>query len=258
LDTTRAYALEKLEEYAEVDVVFRRHAEYIAGYLESQKAALLALAKSERAAAYPSPSANIHPAPEWSFGPRDNNQIATGLPAASTHSSQSGNIRAALEWSFGPNGDDEIATRLAAASTQLFLELSLLIECRVWAERAIARLGDQHKNSRREMEIYASLSLALMYSEGSSKLVRKAYCRALDVAAIQGDFAYELRLLSGLFMHYCRIIDINAALDIASRSQEVALKTKNHDDIALAESMLGTAHHWPEITSSHYSISNQG
>src|SRR5712675_1882652 len=31
LDTTRAYALEKLEEHAEVDVVLRRHAEYVAG-----------------------------------------------------------------------------------------------------------------------------------------------------------------------------------------------------------------------------------
>ena len=31
LDTTRAYALEKLEEHAEVDVVVRRHAEYVAG-----------------------------------------------------------------------------------------------------------------------------------------------------------------------------------------------------------------------------------
>src|SRR6476661_9680828 len=117
-------------------------------------------------------------------------------------SSQLGNIRAALEWCFGPNGDDEIATRLAAASTQLFLELSLLIECRIWAERAIARLGDQHKNSRREMEIYASLSLALMHTEGSSDRVREAFSRALDVAAIQGDLAYELRLLSGLFMYY--------------------------------------------------------
>src|SRR6266478_2451976 len=152
LDTTRAYALEKLEEHAEVDPIFRRHAEYVAGYLESQRAALLALAKAERGAAYPSPSGNIRPAPQWSFGPRGNNQIATDLAAAATHFSQLGNIRAALEWSFGPNGDDEIATRLAAASTQLFLELSLLIECRVWAERAIARLGDQHKNSRRELE----------------------------------------------------------------------------------------------------------
>src|SRR5229473_1522255 len=243
LDTTRAYALEKLEEHAEVDVVLRRHAEYVAGHLESQRVALLALAKAERAAAYPSPSGNIRPAPEWSFGPRGNSQIAMGLSAISTRSSQLGNIRAALEWSFGPNGDDEIATRLAAASTQLFLELSLLIECRVWTERAIARLGDQQKNSRREMEIYASLSLALMQSEGSSELVRKAFSRALDIAAIQGDFAYELRLLSGLFVYYRWNIDINAALDIASRSKEVALKTKDHDDIALAESMLGAAHH---------------
>src|SRR6266850_421063 len=40
LDTTRAYALEKLEEHAEVDVVLRRHAEYMAAYLESQRVAL--------------------------------------------------------------------------------------------------------------------------------------------------------------------------------------------------------------------------
>jgi predicted ATPase/DNA-binding winged helix-turn-helix (wHTH) protein len=243
LDTTRAYALEKLEEHAEFDVVLRRHAEYVAGYLESQRMAPLALLKAERVAAYSSPLGTIRTAPEGIFGARADNEIATKVAAASTHSDQLGNIRAALEWSFGPQGDDEIATRLAAASTQLFLELSLLIECRIWAERAIARLGDQHKNSRREMEIYASLSLALMHTEGSSQRVREAFSRALDVAVIQRDFAYQLRLLSGLFM-YCRWnIDINGALDIASRSKEVALKTQDPDDIALAESMLGAAHH---------------
>src|SRR5258705_8208390 len=57
LDTTRAYALGKLEEHGEVDVVNRRHAEYVAGYLESQRVALLALAKAERAAAYPNETA---------------------------------------------------------------------------------------------------------------------------------------------------------------------------------------------------------
>src|SRR4029077_16381810 len=115
--------------------------------------------------------------------------------------------------------------------------------CRIWAERAIARLGDQHKNSRREMEIYASLSLALMHSEGSRERVREVFSRALDISAVQEDFAYELRLLSGLFMYYRWNIDINAALAIASRSKEVALKTRDPDDIALAESMLGAADH---------------
>jgi predicted ATPase/DNA-binding winged helix-turn-helix (wHTH) protein len=50
LDTTRVYALEKLEEHAEVDVVLRRHAEYVVGYFESQRVVPLALAKAERAA----------------------------------------------------------------------------------------------------------------------------------------------------------------------------------------------------------------
>ena len=243
LDTTRAYALEKLEEHAEVDVVFRRHAEYVAGYLEAQRAAPSAPSKAEEGEPYPSLSGSIQLAPERSFGPRGDNQSATEPVAASTHCSELGDIRAALEWSFGAKGDDEIATRLAAASTQLFLELSLLIECRVWAERAIARLGDRHRNSRREMEISTSLSLALMHSEGSSELVRKAFSRALDVAAIQRDFACELQLLNGLSRYYRWNTDIKAALDIASRSKEVALKTTDPDDIALAEAMLGAAHH---------------
>jgi predicted ATPase/DNA-binding winged helix-turn-helix (wHTH) protein len=205
LDTTRAYALEKLSRSGEHDSVAERHAHLLTQILEDK-------------------SVNL-----FDFGSRD--ALRDYL----------GNIRAALEWSFGPHGDDEIATRLAAASTRLFLELSLLIECRTWAERAMARLGDQHDNSRREMEIYTSLAFALMHSEGSSELVRKAFSRALDVAVIQGDSAYELRLLSGLFMYYRWNTDINAALDIASRSKEAASKTKDHDDMALAESMLGAA-----------------
>ena len=209
LETTRAYALGKLEEHGEFDPISLRHAEYVIQHLESQEEMLSALPRAERVAAY---------------------------------SRQLSNIRSALEWSFGPDGDDDIATRLAAASTRRFLELSLLIECRVWAERAITRLGDQHKNSRREMEIYASLSLALMHSEGSSERVHEAFSRALYVAVIQGDSVYELRLLSGLFMYFRWNTDINSALDIASRSKEAALRTGDHDDMALAESMLGAAH----------------
>jgi predicted ATPase/DNA-binding winged helix-turn-helix (wHTH) protein len=210
LHTTRAYALGKSEEHAEVDLISLRHAQYVAEQLESLRITLLALPKAERFTIY------------------------------SGHLS---NVRAALDWSFGPHGDDDAATRLAAAAMPLFMELSLLIECQGWAERAIARLGDQHKNSRREMEIYASLSLATMHTEGSGERVREAFSRALDVAAIQGDSAYELRLLSGLFMYHRWNTDINSALDIASRSKEVALKTLDPDDVALAESMLGAANH---------------
>jgi tetratricopeptide (TPR) repeat protein len=93
------------------------------------------------------------------------------------------------------------------------------------------------------MEIYTSLSFALMHTEGSSRRVREAFYRALDVAVTQRDLACELQLLSGLFMYYRWNIDINGALDIASRSKEAAVKTQDPDDMALAESMLGAANH---------------
>src|SRR5580700_7521400 len=210
LDTTRAYALEKLELHTELDAVLLRHAQYVTEHLESRRDFLATQATTERVAFY---------------------------------SNQLGSVRAALEWSFGPHGDDEIATRLAAASTKLFLELSLLIECQAWAERAIVRLGDQHKNSRREMEIYGSLPLALMHTEGSNERVRDGFYRALDIAVKRRDLAYELRLLSGLFMYSRWTTDISAALEIAARSKKVALQTQDPDDMALAESMLGAVKH---------------
>jgi predicted ATPase/DNA-binding winged helix-turn-helix (wHTH) protein len=136
LYTTRAYALKRLEEHAELDAVLRRHAEYFTGRLESQREALLPLPQAERVAA---------------------------------HSRQLSDVRAALEWSFGPRGDAEIATRLAVPAAQLLLELSLLAECQLWSERAIALLGNQHPDSRREMEICATLPFALMYTEGNNQ-----------------------------------------------------------------------------------------
>src|SRR6478672_4630714 len=52
LDTTRAYALEKLEEHGEFDAISLRHAECVIQQLESQKETLSALPRTERVAAY--------------------------------------------------------------------------------------------------------------------------------------------------------------------------------------------------------------
>ena len=173
LDTTRAYALEKLEEHGEFDPISLRHGEYVIQQLESQKEMLSAQSRAEGVAVY---------------------------------SSQLSNVRAALEWSFGSHGNDEIATRLAAASTQLFIELALMTEWQAWAERAIARLEGQHMSSHE-------------------------------------DLARELKLLSGLFLYSSWTTDIYRALDIAARSQKVALKMQDYGDMALAETMLGAANH---------------
>jgi predicted ATPase/DNA-binding winged helix-turn-helix (wHTH) protein len=200
LDTTRAYALEKLEEHGEFDPISLRHAEYFIQQLESQKEMLSAQPRAERVAAY-----------SW----------------------QLSNVRSALEWSFGSHGNDGIATKLAAASTRLFMELGLLIEWQAWAERAIARLGDQHKNSHHEMA----------NTEGSNPHIRSASSGTPDVALMQQDLARELMLLTGLFMSSSWTSDTHLALDVAARCQKVALKTQDPDGMAHAESMLGYANH---------------
>src|SRR5262249_31433336 len=92
LDTTRAYALEKLTESGELQEFSRRHAEYYRGLLERIEG--------------------------WETRP--------------THLADVDNVRAALEWCFGVNGDLEIAVRLAAAAAPVFLVLSLVPECHRW------------------------------------------------------------------------------------------------------------------------------
>src|SRR6266849_2555949 len=105
LDTTRAYALEKLATSGEQDSIAERHASFSIQMLESNPVNLFDLEFTEAAA----------------------NAVRDYL----------GNIRAALEWSFGPNGTDPTAIRLAAAASQLFLAMALLLECRTWMEKAI-------------------------------------------------------------------------------------------------------------------------
>jgi predicted ATPase/DNA-binding winged helix-turn-helix (wHTH) protein len=210
LDTTRAYALGKLEEHGEVDLISARHSEYVVEELESKMTKISALPTAERWAIY---------------------------------SGQLSNIRAALEWSFGPHGDDGTATRLAAASMHVFLELSLFIECQAWAERAMARLGNTYQNSRCAMELAASLPLAMMHTEGNDQRIRTAFASALEAATDQGDLVYELKILSGLFMYSHWTMDIRGATDIAVRSKKLALKTGDPDDMVRAEVMLATSDH---------------
>jgi predicted ATPase len=82
LDTTRAYALEKLEEHSKFDAIFLRHAEFVIEQLESGEETLSALPRAEKVAAYSRQLGNVRLALEWSFGSCGRNEIATRLTAA--------------------------------------------------------------------------------------------------------------------------------------------------------------------------------
>jgi predicted ATPase/DNA-binding winged helix-turn-helix (wHTH) protein len=209
LDTTRAYALEKLASSGEQDSIAERHASFSIQMLESNPVNLFDLDFTEAAA----------------------NAVRDYL----------GNIRAALEWSFGPNGDDPKAIRLAAAASQLLLAMSLLLECRTWMEKAIDRMTPDC-DPRHQMKIQAALALSLMYTEGNSETVREAFHTALNFAQRHEDTRLHLSLLSGMSIYLHGIVDAAGTYELALRSAAAARKTGSPDDAAIADAMLGAAY----------------
>jgi predicted ATPase/DNA-binding winged helix-turn-helix (wHTH) protein len=209
LDTTRAYALEKLATSGEQDSIAGRHSSFSIQMLESNPVNLFDLEFTEAAV----------------------NAVRDYL----------GNIRAALEWSFGPNGNDPTAIRLAAAASQLFLAMSLLLECRAWMEKAIDRMTPDCDH-RHQMKIHAALALSLMYTEGNSERVREAFHTALNFAQQHEDTHLHLSLLSGMSMYLHGLVDAAGTYELALRSEAAERKTGSPDDAAIADAMLGAAY----------------
>jgi predicted ATPase len=167
LETTRAYALERLVQSGEFDVVARRHARRYLGLFEGAEA-----------------RAETRPTDEW---------LADYVPRID-------NLRAALDWAFSPGGDASIGVVLTAAAVPLWMRLSLMEECRGRVERALAAIDtgtvvDAHQ----EMRLHTALAQSLMFSRGAVSEIGANETKALEIAERLDDVGYQLRSLWGLW-----------------------------------------------------------
>jgi len=208
LDTTRAYVLTKMVDSGERNTIAQRHATYYREFLERIETASLTCAKND------------------------------GTAECWRHVS---NARAALEWSFAEQGDKDVGTALAAASAPLFLELSLLTECRVWMERAIAEHGGQ--GDRREMELQEALAVSLMFIKGNGEEVLAALTTALSLAQALRLPYHQMRLSAAHHTFLVRTGDFHAAAAVAEQNEAVAKKTADPMAMMMADWMLGVSHH---------------
>jgi predicted ATPase/DNA-binding winged helix-turn-helix (wHTH) protein len=200
LDTTRAYALEKLDSSAERQAIARRHAEYYRDLFE----------RVER-------EVPARPPGEW----------------LADYALEIDNLRASLTWAFGPEGNAAAAVRLASASAPLWLEISLLSECRGWMEAAIARLDDAAAvGTRQEMVLQTALGLTHMYTRGTTSRARAVLTRACELAESYQSIDYQLRILAGLALFCLRFEDFRGALALARQAEAIA--TGNEDPVAIA------------------------
>ena len=205
LETTRAFALDKLVESADETATRRRHAEYYRNLL---------LSMASR---------------------------STDDDSAGVYLQELDNIRAALNWAFGPAGDAPIGIALASASASAWLETSLLTECHSWMEKALARLRPEDRGTRNEMALQCALGFSHMFTLGMDAEARAALARACEIAESLEDLDYQVRALTGLSLFCIRLEEVPSALAFARRCETLAASIGDPIAASTANALLGSS-----------------
>ncbi len=97
-------------------------------------------------------------------------------------------MRAALDWASAGEGDPDIGVALTIAAVPLWVQLSLMGECRGRVERALDMLGDDTAAAARaRMQLCAALGWSLMYAAGRAGDTGAAWATTLELAEKLGD-----------------------------------------------------------------------
>jgi len=212
LDTTRAYAREKLAASGERDTFLRRHAEYLKTLFERAEIEWDTLLTNEWLAAY---------------------------------RGQIDDLRIALDWAFSPGGDVATGIALVVAAIPLWLQLSLINECRVNVERALAALDPaEDRSDYPTMKLLSALGWSLMYTSGPERETGAAWTAALARAEQNRDTDYRLRALWGLWAGTINNGDFRAALALARRFNEAAAGAADEADRAIGDRLIGVCLHF--------------
>ncbi len=212
LETTRAYALEKLSEAGEANLCRQRHAELMRAAFDRARA-------------------------DW-----DSGLVGEWLQA---YSGQLGNIRGALDWAFSSEGDGAVGAALTAAAAPLWFHLSLLDEGLAWVERAIAWLKDQPSPDRRLMEqLYAVSIWPQVQAINGTPSAAEAWQETLARAVELGDVRYQLQAIRALWVNCFDRGTAAEALALADRFAALAEQTSDPQDRLIARRLRGRSLHY--------------
>ena len=212
LETTRAYALEKLRESGEHDWLARRHAEHYRDVFER--------AENEW---------DKRPTAEWlaDYGRRIDN------------------LRAALDWAFSPAGDPDVGVALTAAAAPLWMHLSLIEEHRGRVERALVAIrAGAGGDVRSEMKLHAALAGSLIFSRGAVPEIGAAWATVLEIAERLDDDEYRLRSLSGLWAFHNDSGEYRNALLQAQKVRSLAERRRDPNDRLICEHMMAVSQYF--------------
>jgi predicted ATPase len=208
LDTTRAFAQEKLDESGERERIARCHAEYYRDLFE----------RAER-------EVPARPPGEW----------------LADYALEIDNLRAALNWAFSPDSDQSIGVVLTAAAVSLWLRLSLLKECRSRVKQALGALATApNRDPYAEMRLHAALGAAT----AEATEMGAAFTNALAIAESLGGLEYQLRALGGLYFLHTFSSRHRAAQPFAQRFRDLAASRSDVSAQLFGEHIVGMGKHF--------------
>ena len=205
LETTRAFAEEKLRGSADAATVWRQHAEYL-------------LQLFSRGAA-----SEVEP-------PKQRLRV---------YRQRVDDVRNALEWSFSASGDPRIGVKMIIDSAPMWLRLSLLSEYTAIVENAADRLAeDPDLNHRELMWLYAQLHTVHFHAVGISPKKERMLQTALDLAKSEGDYSCQLFCLWALFGTRLTQARYQTALDYALQFAAIAPQVPDPMQLAMGHRIV--------------------
>jgi predicted ATPase len=212
LDTTRAYAMQKLTESSEFGDYVRRHAEHHRALFERAEA-------------------------EW-----ETRSTAEWLEE---YGRRIDDVRSALKWAFSPSGDASIGVALTVASIPLWMQLSLMDECRECVERALAsHMAEPNRSERDEMKLLAALGTALPNVRGPLPETDVVWTKALRLAQRLDESEYQLRVMWGWCLYRVHGGDFRGALALAEQFCALADKKGDAAVRPIGDRLTGIALHY--------------
>lgn len=167
LETTRLYAVQKLDETGDGRAVFHRHALWALKLMHRGNQQLDRLR------------------PEiWL------NQYAVEIDT----------LRAALQWAYGEAGDRPLAVELTLLGAPLLLRMSLIGECHEWVKQGLRKAPlEPPATARQRMRLLTVSASLLMLTYGASGQMRDAWAQVRIDADTLGDTDSALRAIWGLW-----------------------------------------------------------
>jgi len=207
LETTRAYALQKLEESGERMAYARRHARQCLAAMEAANAA-------------------------WEASPPE-----TWL---ARHRHLIDDVRAALDLSFRIEDEAATAVALTIAAVPLWYQLSLLSESYQRACHAL-RLPTA-RSPMQEMRLYTAVAWCLMQIKGFVQETRDTWTTLLVLSRDNNDPDHQLRALWGLWAARVSEGALRTAQALAEEFSSLARQTSELDR-CVGDRMLGHSLH---------------